>query len=342
MTMSKEAAGRAESGPSNGRAEPTKEQRAAATAVYQMICGVHISRAVYVVAELGIAELLAGGPMTSAQLAQATPAHEPSLYRVLRLLASLGVLTEHEHRSFSLTILGDRPADLLQLRRRRRQAEQANLQHHLRAAVHAAPGRDPTPHTSAGAAGAEPATAGDLVPALRPGDRVDDERRRRQDSRPELAAAERACQLHDARRDQCEGSGEEHPLWYYVMKEAALTYSTDAVSATTGQPTAGYGLHLGPLGGRIVGEVIIGLLQTDPDSWVYQQPGWTPTLPNLVAGTNPGPNFRMTDFLRFAGVDPTTRHTQNPSYAVIDRVTASPSSSPGEREYWMIRDPTRM
>ena len=73
-----------------------------------MIWGIHISRAVYAAAELGIADLLAGGPMTAAQLARATQAHEPSLYRVLRLLAALGVLTEHDHRSFSLTILGER------------------------------------------------------------------------------------------------------------------------------------------------------------------------------------------------------------------------------------------
>ena len=101
-------AGRAEAGRAAGGAEPTKEERAAAAAVLQMIWGIHISRAVYVVAALGIADLLAGGPMTAAQLAQATQAHERSLYRVLRLLASLGVLTEHDHRSFSLTILGER------------------------------------------------------------------------------------------------------------------------------------------------------------------------------------------------------------------------------------------
>ena len=103
-----QAAGRAEGGHAAGGAEPTKEERAAAAAVLQMIWGTHISRAVYVVVALGIADLLAGGPMTAAQLAQATQAHEPSLYRVLRLLASLGVLTEHDHRSFSLTVLGER------------------------------------------------------------------------------------------------------------------------------------------------------------------------------------------------------------------------------------------
>jgi hypothetical protein len=111
------------------------------------------------------------------------------------------------------------------------------------------------------------------------------------------------------------GLDKSTPLWYYALKEAALTYSTDAVAVTTGLPYAGYGLHLGPLGGRIVGEVIIGLLQSDPNSWVYQQPNWTPTLPNPVTQTVPGSTFRMTDFLSFAGVDPTTRHNENPSYA---------------------------
>jgi len=87
---------------------PTEEERAAAAAVLQMIWGLHISRAVYVVAELGIADMLASGPMTAAELARATRAHEPSLYRVLRLLASLGVLTEDNACSFGLTVLGDR------------------------------------------------------------------------------------------------------------------------------------------------------------------------------------------------------------------------------------------
>ena len=83
-------AGRAEAGRAAGSAEPTREERAAAATVLQMILGIHISRAVSAVAALGIADLLADGPMTAAQLAQATQAHEGSLYRVLRLLASLG------------------------------------------------------------------------------------------------------------------------------------------------------------------------------------------------------------------------------------------------------------
>ena len=102
------SAGSAGVGPEASGAEPTEEERHAAATVLRMISGIYISRAVYVAAELGIADSLAGGPMTAAQLAQATRAHEPSLYRVLRLLASLGVLTEHGNRSFSLTVLGER------------------------------------------------------------------------------------------------------------------------------------------------------------------------------------------------------------------------------------------
>src|SRR5271157_2128313 len=101
-------AGSAAAGREAGSAEPTVEQRAAAAAVLRMISGIHISRAVYVAAELGIADHLADGPMSAGQLARATQAHEPSLYRVLRLLASLGVLAEQDDRSFGLTVLGER------------------------------------------------------------------------------------------------------------------------------------------------------------------------------------------------------------------------------------------
>jgi hypothetical protein len=89
-------------------AKPTEEERAAAASVLRMIWGIHISRAVYVAAALGIADLLAGGPMTDVDLANATRAHRPSLYRVLRVLAALGLFSEGPGRSFSLTVLGDR------------------------------------------------------------------------------------------------------------------------------------------------------------------------------------------------------------------------------------------
>ncbi len=89
-------------------AGPAEEERAAAATLLQMIWGLHISRAVYLAAELGVADLLAAGERTAAELAQATQADERSLYRVLRLLAALGVLTEPRPGSFGLTVLGDR------------------------------------------------------------------------------------------------------------------------------------------------------------------------------------------------------------------------------------------
>ena len=61
------------------------------------------SQALYVAAKLGIADLLADGPKTIEQLANATSTDAPSLYRVLRALASMGVFTEPEARTFALT-----------------------------------------------------------------------------------------------------------------------------------------------------------------------------------------------------------------------------------------------
>jgi hypothetical protein len=82
--------------------------RAAGASLLRMIQGLHISRAVYVAAKLGISDLLADGPRSSAELAQLTKAHAPSLYRVLRLLAALNVLQEQPAGQFALTALGVR------------------------------------------------------------------------------------------------------------------------------------------------------------------------------------------------------------------------------------------
>jgi hypothetical protein len=61
------------------------------------------------------------------------------------------------------------------------------------------------------------------------------------------------------------------------------------------------GTTLGLLGGRIVAEVLIGLIAADPASYLTQKPTWTPTL------TSAGASFRMIDFLTFAEVDPASR-----------------------------------
>jgi hypothetical protein len=60
------------------------------------------------------------------------------------------------------------------------------------------------------------------------------------------------------------------------------------------------GVTLGPVGGRIVAEVIIGLLQLDRHSFITEQPNWKPVLP-ARSGKVTG-DFRMVDFLSFAEV----------------------------------------
>jgi hypothetical protein len=74
----------------------------------QMIAGsVFLSRALYVAAQLGIADLLAEGPRTSVALAEACGAHAPALARVLRALASVGVFAEDEQGRYGLTPLAE-------------------------------------------------------------------------------------------------------------------------------------------------------------------------------------------------------------------------------------------
>lgn len=77
------------------------------------------------------------------------------------------------------------------------------------------------------------------------------------------------------------------PLWFYVLREAELLGDN--------------GQRLGPVGGRIVGETLLGLLQSDPLSYLSVQPSWTPTL-----GAVPG-RFTMADLLQFAVPEQATR-----------------------------------
>lgn len=80
------------------------------------------------------------------------------------------------------------------------------------------------------------------------------------------------------------------PLFYYVLKEAELIEN---------------GVRLGPVGGRIVAEVIIGLLKSDPASYHVVAPTWKPTLPTRTGAVTG--DFRMVDLLSFARVDPASR-----------------------------------
>jgi hypothetical protein len=68
----------------------------------------------------------------------------------------------------------------------------------------------------------------------------------------------------------------ETPLWLYILREAAVREK---------------GNRLGEVGGRIVAEVLYGVIQEDPESYLALEPGWTPTLPSH------GGTFRLIDVL---------------------------------------------
>src|SRR5262249_31278334 len=74
--------------------------------LHQLMAGYWVSAAINVAAELKLADLIAAGQQTSAALAQETQTHPQALYRLLRTLASVGLLTEVEPGSFELTALG--------------------------------------------------------------------------------------------------------------------------------------------------------------------------------------------------------------------------------------------
>lgn len=69
----------------------------------QMLFGALMQRSICVAAKLGIADLLAERPQTVTELAAKTETHGPSLYRVLRTLASAGIFAETANQKFELT-----------------------------------------------------------------------------------------------------------------------------------------------------------------------------------------------------------------------------------------------
>jgi len=81
------------------------------------------------------------------------------------------------------------------------------------------------------------------------------------------------------------GSGwrQETPLWFYVLKEAEHR---------------GDGRRLGPVGGRIVGEVLVGIVDADGESYRAVDPAWRPTLPAAEPAGADG--FGVADLLAFA------------------------------------------
>lgn len=74
-------------------------------AVLQVLSGFWSARAVYIAAKLGLADLVQDGPKSAAELAALTGTHAPSLYRVLRALASIGWFEEDVGGRFGPTAL---------------------------------------------------------------------------------------------------------------------------------------------------------------------------------------------------------------------------------------------
>ena len=74
---------------------------------------------------------------------------------------------------------------------------------------------------------------------------------------------------------------DETPLWLYILREAAIQSGGD---------------RLGEVGGRIVAEVLVGIVRQDPESYLSNDPSWRPTLPSHQAGI-----FKIRDLLVLAG-----------------------------------------
>jgi SAM-dependent methyltransferase len=84
----------------------TEDEVPPPVAMMGLITGYWISQAVGVVATLGVADRLANGPRTYDEIAREVGAAPEALYRVMRLLASIGVFAQAPSGSFELTALG--------------------------------------------------------------------------------------------------------------------------------------------------------------------------------------------------------------------------------------------
>ncbi len=87
------------------------------------------------------------------------------------------------------------------------------------------------------------------------------------------------------------------PLWTYILAEALNNKTTVVIPVSENQNVAKPRLQistpqLGPVGGRIVAEVFLGLMFGDNDSMLRLDPNWTPTIV--------GPGFRLKDFVNYA------------------------------------------
>jgi hypothetical protein len=73
----------------------------------QFILGLMTPQAIYVAAKLGIADIVATTPASNSELAAATKSHAPSLARLLKFLASVGIFSEDAAGKYQQTPLSD-------------------------------------------------------------------------------------------------------------------------------------------------------------------------------------------------------------------------------------------
>lgn len=90
-----------------GKSEKSVNEPPPTQILLELTSGYWISQAIYVIAKLGIADLLNDGPKSCEELAQITNTHAQSLVRVMRTLASIGVFTEVDIGRFALTPLAE-------------------------------------------------------------------------------------------------------------------------------------------------------------------------------------------------------------------------------------------
>jgi O-methyltransferase domain/Dimerisation domain len=96
---------------------PKARRPRAQETMLEMVTGFWVSQLLFVATRLGIADHLARGALAVDELAKRTGAHAPSLRRILRALASVGVFAETSRGTFRLTPLAatlrsDQPGSL--------------------------------------------------------------------------------------------------------------------------------------------------------------------------------------------------------------------------------------
>ena len=147
---------------------------------------------------------------------------------------------------------------------------------------------------------------------------------------PVLTEAQlRATAISDEQRDKLEPFLTRTPLWYYILAEAKHHG----------------GNRLGPVGGTIVAEVLVGLVRRSQNS-ILSLPQWKPSLPSATPG-----KFELADLLRFAGVLGAKVATRTYTVKAGDTLTRIAQTQLGDADRWpeifllnraTIRDPDQI